>query len=85
MHTSQHSALLEITDHGRCMKVFAVQPRKRPPKKKTTTDHREEDEADRRRAVMLDIPKNLIARHIQAGVTDAGVVSEVCSSNPPCA
>ena len=45
----------------------------------------EEDEVDDvdQRAVALDAPQK--ARHTRAGDTDAGVVSEAWSSNPPCA
>ena len=32
----------------------------------------------------VDALKNLIARHTRAGIIDAGVVLEVCSSNPLC-
>ena len=45
----------------------------------------EEDEVDDvdQWAVALDAPQK--ARHTRAGDTDADVVSEACSSNPPCA
>ena len=45
-----------------------------------------EDEVDNvdQQAVALDAPQNLIARHTREGDTAADVVSEACSSNPPC-
>ena len=37
IRTSRHSALLEVADHNRCRKMFAVQSCERPPERRRSS------------------------------------------------
>ena len=82
IRTRRHSALLEVADHSRCRKMFAVQSRERPPgrRRRRRSRSRSARTSTRKKTTNSPMssrgrrsPKNLIARNTRAGVSLQGV------------
>jgi hypothetical protein len=73
---TRYSALLEVMDHSRCRKRFAVQSHELSPGRRRRR---------RGRAVTESLPKNLIAAHpVQGSQADEGSRG-TCCPDAPCA
>jgi hypothetical protein len=78
IRTSRHSVLLDVADHDQYKTMFTVQSLERPQEEDGVIDRIGSEQ------LRKTLSKDLIARHTPSRFADAGVVLEVCSSNPPC-
>jgi hypothetical protein len=77
MHTSRHSALLDVADHSRCRTRLAVPSLERPPGRRQSEEEEDdahnEDKDDPRKLASScgDALQKLDRSHTRAGVADA--------------
>jgi len=82
-----HGELLDVADHSRCRKMYAVQSLEHPPGSRRSEEEEDDDVGSHQEEASSreDAPKNLIARTPEKMSQIQTAIPEACSPNSPCA